>query len=53
MNEVRLRPVARLRVVGQVRLAMMQRGFERARDDLLLPRRSPPAGGASGRAWSR
>ena len=38
MHEVGLRPVARLRVVGEVRLPQVQRRFERAGDELLLPR---------------
>ena len=38
MHQVGLGPLAGLRMVGEVRLAQMQRRFERARDELLLTR---------------
>ena len=38
MNEVRFRPVARLRVIDDRRLPQVQRRLERPRDDLLLQR---------------
>ena len=38
MNQIGLGPIARFRVVGEVRLAKLQRRFERAGDELLLPR---------------